>query len=90
MKQEALDFLQEARALHRLIAARPTTFLNEATLFKGWTVEEIVRHLHVWNVMADLSRTDPEAFAARIGHVGAGIMSGMTLHLPRRDRKSVV
>ncbi|QIK40732.1 maleylpyruvate isomerase family mycothiol-dependent enzyme [Pontivivens nitratireducens] len=84
MKQEALDFLQEARALHRLIAARPTTFLNEATLFKGWTVEEIVRHLHVWNVMADLSRTDPEAFAAQIEHVGAGIMSGTTRQVERQ------
>ena len=82
--QQAIDFLEEARALHRLVAARPASFLSQNTLFKGWTVEDIIRHLHVWDGMADLSRTDPDAFAAQIGAVGAGIMAGSTREVEQK------
>jgi uncharacterized protein (TIGR03084 family) len=76
--QQAADFLSEARALHRLIAVKTPEFLTEYTQFKGWSVEEILRHLHVWDGMVDLSRHDPDAFAAQIATVGAGIMQGNT------------
>ncbi|QPH52983.1 maleylpyruvate isomerase family mycothiol-dependent enzyme [Pontivivens ytuae] len=76
--QQAIDFLEEARALHRVIAARPVAFLATPTLFKGWTVEEIVRHLHVWDGLADLARTDEEAFLATIPKAGAAVMGGNT------------
>ncbi|RED11282.1 maleylpyruvate isomerase family mycothiol-dependent enzyme [Pontivivens insulae] len=76
--QQAIDFLEESRALHRLIAARPVAFLDEVTQFKGWRVAEIIRHLHVWNGMADLSRRDEDAFAEQMTRLGPGIMSGQT------------
>lgn len=81
--QQAMDFLHEARALHRLISAQPQAFLQQQTQFKGWTVEEIIRHLHIWDGMADLSRSDPEAFAVAVADVGRGVMTGTTRAVER-------
>ena len=82
--QQAMDFLHEARSLHRLLAAQPAAFLDRATLFKGWTVAEILRHLHVWDGMADLARTDPEAFLRDMPGVGQGIMTGTSRAVERQ------
>lgn len=81
--QQAIDFLEEARALHHLISARPISFLDQVTLFKGWTVEEIIRHLYIWDGMADLSRLDPDAFAVQMQQVAPGVMTGNTREVER-------
>lgn len=58
--QQAEDFRQETRALHALVASLPVETYGEATQFKGWTIVDVVRHLHFWNRMAHCQLSDPD------------------------------
>ena len=51
--QQATDFLEESRALAGLLAALSDLDFETQTQFKGWTINNIVRHLHVWNIAQD-------------------------------------
>lgn len=62
MFQQVIDFREESEALFRLIEALDDRELARTTQFKDWTVEEVIRHLHVWNRAAELSLTDANAF----------------------------
>ncbi len=53
------DFLDESEALYALLADRPATDLARTTQFKGWTVEDAIAHLHLFNQAADRSLRDP-------------------------------
>jgi uncharacterized protein (TIGR03084 family) len=61
--QQAYDFLEESEALYALLSPLDEASFDTQTLFKEWTVNNILRHLHVWNVAANLSLTDENAFA---------------------------
>ena len=60
--QQAQDFYDESLALNALLEPLSESEFESATLFKGWTINNIVRHLHVWNIAADLSIMDEAAF----------------------------
>ena len=60
--QQATDFLDECEALYALIAPLDETAFEQQTLFKRWTINNILRHLHMWNIAADLSLMDEAAF----------------------------
>lgn len=62
MKQ-TLDFQAEAHALAELLADLSPADWERATQFKSWTVNDVMVHLHFWNMAADLSYTDPDRFA---------------------------
>ena len=55
MLEQAEDFRAESEALFALIEPLSDDALSEATAFKNWTIEDVVRHLHVWNSGAALS-----------------------------------
>jgi uncharacterized protein (TIGR03084 family) len=65
--QQATDFLDESEALSALLQPLSDTEFEAATLFKSWTINNIVRHLHVWNMAADLSLTNEPAFGEMLG-----------------------
>ncbi|MEM6817996.1 MAG: TIGR03084 family metal-binding protein [Pseudomonadota bacterium] len=67
--QEAIDFLEESRALHALIAEVGRERLHEATQFKGWTLRDVLQHLHVWNEMACLQIEDESLLMTRLGQL---------------------
>jgi uncharacterized protein (TIGR03084 family) len=46
------------------------------TQFKGWTINNIVRHLHVWNIAVDLSLQDEAEFGAFVAAMMAGVRGG--------------
>ena len=52
--EQAADFLAETNALANLLAPLPDSAFDEATQFKGWTLNDVVRHLHFWNRAAGL------------------------------------
>lgn len=54
----------ESQSLYDLLKDRSEDDLARPTLFKDWTANRILGHLHVWNIGADLSLSDPDAFAA--------------------------
>lgn len=61
--QQAQDFLDECEALNCLLSSLNDAAWEAQTLFKGWTINNILRHLHFWNIAADLSLNDEPAFA---------------------------
>ena len=62
--QEAIDFRAESDALFALVRDLAPAEWDAATQFKGWSINDIVRHLHFWNRAADLSLTDEASFLA--------------------------
>jgi uncharacterized protein (TIGR03084 family) len=73
--EQAADFLAETRALAGLLASLPDAAFAEATQFKGWTVNDVIRHLHFWNRAAGLQLTDEAELVRLLGAIaGAGGM----------------
>lgn len=62
MLEQAQDFLAESQALHDLVANLTDEEMAERTAFKGWTINNVVGHLYMWNWAADLSRRDTQGF----------------------------
>lgn len=68
--EQAADFLAETRALGALLAPLPDAAFAEATQFKGWTVNDVIRHLHFWNRAAGLQLTDESGLVRLLGAIG--------------------
>lgn len=61
--QAAHDFRDECDAIHVLLADLSPADFDRATAFKGWTVGEIIEHLHLFNIAADDALKGDAAFA---------------------------
>lgn len=75
MIAEANDFRDESLALHALISSRDPDW-GAPTQFKGWTLNNVLRHLHFWNIAADLSLDDEPAFDDLLARMGRSAGSG--------------
>jgi uncharacterized protein (TIGR03084 family) len=64
MLQQARDFAEESEALFALLNTVSDHDWQQKTQFKGWTINDVVAHVHLGNYMADLSLTDSAAFTA--------------------------
>lgn len=62
MLGQAQDFLDESEALYELISHLDDLALMRKTAFKGWSIEDVIGHLHLWNHAADLSLRDQSGF----------------------------
>jgi len=78
MKQ-ADDFREESRALARVLQPLGDADFGSATLFKGWTINDILGHLHMFNVAAERTLAGPDAFAAFLAPILAEMASGKTM-----------
>ena len=58
MLQQAYDFCDESNAIYELLSNIDDDQFNKSTLFKGWTFNNVIGHLHVWNYAADISLKD--------------------------------
>ena len=58
MLQQAYDFCDESNAIYDLLSNIDDDQFNESTLFKSWTFNNVIGHLHVWNYAADISLKD--------------------------------
>ena len=67
--QVAHDFVRESDALHALLRPLDDAAFAEATLFKGWSINRVLRHLHFWNYAAHLSLTEPAQFDNLMGQL---------------------
>jgi uncharacterized protein (TIGR03084 family) len=63
MLPQAADFRTEADELHKLLVTLSDTDWDRATLFKQWTVNDILQHLHDGDLMAAASVAGPDHFA---------------------------
>ncbi len=76
MLQQAIDFGEESDVLYALLAGIGVGDFERATLFKGWTVNDVLVHLHFWNKAADLSLTDEAAFMTLINELMGSLNAG--------------
>ena len=86
MLAEALDFQAEADELHTLLATLHDADWPRATLFKGWTVNDILQHLHESDLMAAASVAGAEPFVRLRGEIQDLRDSGMTRLQATRHR----
>jgi len=78
MLQQAEDFRAEAQALHHLLAPLRDSEWERPTLFKGWTVNDIIQHLHDGDLMASASVAGEDIFARFRAEYQAMRDSGMS------------
>ena len=78
MLQQAVDFRAEAEDLHALLSRLAETDWQRATLFKGWTVNDIVQHLHEGDLMAAASVAGADPFASMRAEMQTLRDSGMS------------
>ena len=64
MLEQAKDFREESEALFALLDTLGDQGWEQKTQFKGWTINDVVAHLHFGNYAADLSLRDGAAFMA--------------------------
>lgn len=62
--QQATDFRDECAALDAILEPLAAADFDRTTLFKDWTINHVLQHLHFFNVMADYSAFEPEKFDA--------------------------
>jgi len=62
MLQQAVDFREECDALFTLLETRAAQDWERKTQFKGWTINDVIAHLHFADYAADLALQDSTAF----------------------------
>lgn len=67
MLTQAQDFKEESDALFTLLAPLSDDDFDRPTLFKSWTLNHILGHLHYGNMLADLSLNDEAKFHETYG-----------------------
>lgn len=80
------DLRAEGAELHRLLASLDDRDWARATRFKAWTIDDIVRHLHIGDTMGLASATDPAAFAALQADIQASRQQGISRIEETRQR----
>jgi uncharacterized protein (TIGR03084 family) len=77
--QQPADFRDESEALYQCLVSLPDAAFERATQFKGWTLNDVVSHLHAWNWAADLSLRDADGFAAFLERFLGEIAKGRSI-----------
>ena len=60
--EQAADFRDESDAIFALLEPLADADWDRATQFKGWTINDVIAHLHMWNYAACLTLADADAF----------------------------
>ena len=84
--QQIVDLEAEGREFHRLLASLADGDWQRPTLFKGWTINDIVQHLHMGDTMGLASATDPDQFTALREDVQARRATGLSRVEETRER----
>ena len=84
--QQIVDLRAEADEFDRLLAGLKDDDWRRATLFKGWTIDDIVQHLHMGDLMGLASATDEAAFAALRADIQAKRATGLSRVEETRQR----
>jgi len=74
--EQARDFLDESEALLALVENLTAKELEQETAFKGWSINSVIGHVHMWNHAADLSLRDPKAFKEFFADVAGFLKDG--------------
>ena len=76
--QAAWDFKEECDSIAEILDGKSDAHFDTPTLFKGWTIFDIIAHLHLWNIAADQTLNDPDEFVKFVTMAMGGLMQGKT------------
>lgn len=76
--QEAWDFKAESDAIATVLDGKSDADFDTITLFKKWTIKDIIGHLHLWNIAADLTLNNPDEFITFVTEKMGLLMQGKT------------
>ena len=79
MFEQPEDFRAESQALYDLIAPLSDAEYERKSRFKGWSVADVITHLHMWNWAADTALTNEAAFVEFMAGLSSKLMGGETL-----------
>jgi len=79
MLQQALDFKAESDALYAILQPLEDVDFDRKTLFKDWTVNDVLQHLHFFNYAADLSLHDEAGIVKLLTDLQAAYADGETI-----------
>lgn len=77
--QQAEDFRTESRVLAAILDPLDDAGFAQPTLFKGWTIDDVIGHLHLFNVTAMKSLHSDAALADFVAPILAGMAEGKSL-----------
>ena len=78
MIQQVDDFRAEVGELRRVVKGLSDSDWTRATQFKAWTIDDIIRHLHMGDRMALASASDPAEFTALMADIQAERKKGLS------------
>ena len=77
--QQALDFLEEVVALAGLLENQAEKTFDTVTLFKSWTINDVIGHLYIFDVAALKTLESKQAFETFFAPIKAGLSEGKSL-----------
>lgn len=77
--QQAEDFRQESRALAAVVEPLAAADYMRPTQFKNWTIDDVLGHLHLFNVAAERTLESASGFEAFFAPILKDLNSGQTL-----------
>lgn len=76
---EAYDYRDECNALYALLAPLPDEAFAYSTLFKGWTINDVLGHLHMYDRAAVITLDNDNAFTAFDAPILEALAGGVPL-----------
>ncbi len=76
--REAHDFQRECDSIVAILEDQQDAVFDIPTLFKNWTIKDIIGHLHIWNIAADQTLHMPQQFQNFIGAAMKALGSGQS------------
>lgn len=77
--QQAQDFREESRVLAAVTDGLSDADFKQPTLFKGWTLEDVFGHLHMFNIAAEMSLEGGDALNEFLAPVFTAISEGRSM-----------
>ena len=80
MLKQALDFKNESDCLFKIMEGLSETEFGTQTLFKNWSFNTILRHLHVWNHAASLALGNDKEWEIFVKMLQYNFKKGLSLN----------
>ena len=77
--QQASDFVEEAKQLGKLLEKQSDSVFDIVTLFKSWTINDVIGHLYMFDVAALKTLEGDKVFEDFFAPIRSGIKDGKTL-----------
>lgn len=74
--QQVADFIAECEVLHEALQDVEVDFFSRMTQFKNWTVDDVVTHLHFWNLGVDQALDAGDGFLELLKEIRSSLEQG--------------